>query len=45
MPVLTYYSVGVQRFVVEAENGSQVVEIGVLRDEVPLRVVHPVVEV
>ena len=43
--VLTYYAIGVQRFVVEAENGSQVVEVGVLRNEVPLRVVHPVVEV
>lgn len=43
--VLTYHSIGVQRFVVEAENGGQIVKIGVLRNEVPLRVVHPVIEV
>jgi hypothetical protein len=43
--VLTYHSIGVQRFVVEAENGSQIVEVGVLRNEVPLRVVHSVIEV
>jgi hypothetical protein len=43
--MLTYWSVGVQRLVIEAENRCQVVEIGVLRNEIPLGVVHSVVEV
>lgn len=43
--LLTYCSIWVQGFVLEAENFSQVVEIRMLRYEVPLRVVHPVVEV
>jgi hypothetical protein len=43
--MLTYWSIGVQRLVIEAENRSQVVEIGVLRNEIPLGVVRSVVEV
>lgn len=45
MEVLTYCPIRVQSLVVEAEDSGEVVEIWVLRDEVPPRVVHPVVEV
>lgn len=45
MKGLTDGGVGNKRLVIEAKNLSHIVEIWVLNDESPLRVVHPVVEV
>lgn len=42
---LTDAAIRSQGFVVETEDRSKVVEVGVLGDQVPLGVVHPVVEV
>ena len=42
---LTDGSVGFEWLVIKAKNFSHVVEIGMLNDESPLRVVHPVIEV
>ena len=42
---LTYRFIRDERFVIEAENLRDIVEIGVLCNESPLSIVHPIVEV
>lgn len=42
---LTYFSVRIKRFVVKAEKLSEIVEVGMLNDQIPLRVVRIVVKV
>lgn len=42
---LTYRRIRSQWFVVKAENLSKVIKIGVLNNQIPLRVIHPVVEI
>ena len=42
---LTYARVRTKRFVVKTEKLSDIVEVGMLNNQIPLRVIHIVVEV